>query len=116
MWLMDRGGEPTAGCAGRNPSSIRHGAILSAAILAGGGGWASAPTAAGGYCNAPPVCPFPMLPPMRRADPRAATNRPNPDISRISPSLRWIQRGLHESMSFRRDKRAVYVLGVDVLI
>jgi len=116
MSLMDRVREPAARRARRKPSSIRRGDMLSGAILAGGAGWASSPTEAGGYCNAPSVCPFLMFPPMRRADPRTATNRPNPDISRISPSLRWLQRGLHESMTFRRDKRAVYFLGVDVLI
>ncbi len=55
-------------------SSIRLGDMVWGAILAGGGGWASSPTDAGGYCTAPPICAFAVPKPIRRADPRTATN------------------------------------------
>jgi hypothetical protein len=49
------------------PSSIRRGDMLWGAIFAGGGGWASSPIEAGGYCTAPPTCEFALLTLIRRA-------------------------------------------------
>jgi hypothetical protein len=49
------------------PSSIRRGDMLWGAILAGGGGWASSPIEAGGYCTAPTTCEFALLTPIRKA-------------------------------------------------
>ena len=41
--------------------------MLWGTILAGGGGWASSPIEAGGYCTAPPTCAFALLGLMRKA-------------------------------------------------
>src|SRR5438034_6692790 len=76
---------------------MRRGDTLCGAIRAGGGGWASSPTDAGGYCNAPSICACAMLEAISTADPTIKTSAPKPIGLCIIASLRSAS-GLPESI------------------